>query len=149
MPGHDIIVLGGSAGALEGLRQIAAGVPGDPPPPVFVGLHQVAYAPRPLPGGPAPAGPPPAPRPADPEEFRPGTLCVAPPDHHLLVGAGFVQVVQGPREHNARPGIDPLFRTAAVSHGPRVVGVLLSGLLDDGTAGLAAVKSQGGVAVVQ
>jgi two-component system chemotaxis response regulator CheB len=68
---------------------------------------------------------------------------------HLLVARDRVRVVQGPKEHNVRPPIDPLFRTSAVSHGPHVIGVVLSGMLDDGTAGLRAIKLCGGTTIVQ
>jgi two-component system chemotaxis response regulator CheB len=149
MHGHDIIALGGSAGGVEALRQIAAGLPAGLPASLFVAINQLPYGRSYLPDVLSKAGPIHARHPADREPIRPGTMYVAPPDHHLLVGDGIIRVVQGPKENNARPAIDPLFRTAAVAYGPRVVGVVLSGYLDDGSAGLAAVQARGGVAVVQ
>jgi two-component system chemotaxis response regulator CheB len=83
------------------------------------------------------------------ERFKQGTIYIAPPDHHMLVKERTILVTKGARENRSRPAIDPLFRSAAVSHGPRVVGVLLTGMLDDGTAGLIAIKNCGGVVVVQ
>jgi two-component system chemotaxis response regulator CheB len=85
----------------------------------------------------------------DGQTFKPGRIYIAPPDNHLLVKKHTVLVTKGARENRSRPGIDPLFRSAAVTHGPRVIGVVLTGMLDDGTAGLIAVKRCGGVTVVQ
>jgi len=80
---------------------------------------------------------------------EPGTIYVAPPDHHLLLESGVLRLFRGPKEHHARPAINPLFRSAAIDRGPRVVGVILTGMLDDGAAGLRAVEACGGTTVVQ
>jgi two-component system chemotaxis response regulator CheB len=76
-------------------------------------------------------------------------MYIAPPDYHMIVEDGRLRMVQGPRENRHRPAIDPLFRSAAMAYGPRVIGVILSGLLDDGTAGLMVVHAAGGKAIVQ
>ena len=86
---------------------------------------------------------------ADGDRIKPGRIYIAPPDNHLLVKREKVLVTKGARENRHRPGIDPLFRSAAVAHGARVIGVVLTGMLDDGTAGLMAIKRCGGVTVVQ
>lgn len=91
----------------------------------------------------------PAGRPADGEEILPGRIYVAPPDEHMILEPGRVRLLHGPKENRTRPAIDPLFRSAAIAYGPRVVGIVLTGLLDDGTAGLLAIKDCGGVAIVQ
>jgi two-component system chemotaxis response regulator CheB len=83
------------------------------------------------------------------ETFRRGRIYIAPPDHHLLLQKRTMLVTKGARENRSRPGIDPLFRSAAVAHGPHVIGVVLTGMMDDGTAGLVAIKKCGGVTVVQ
>lgn len=149
MPGHDIIVIGASAGGVEALTNVARTLPRDLPAAVFVVLHIPPQGPSLLADILDRAGPLPAVQGADGASIERGRIYVAPPDHHLLIERGSIQVVRGPRENRHRPAIDPLFRSAAHAYGPRVIGVILTGSLDDGTAGLLAVKRRGGVAVIQ
>jgi two-component system chemotaxis response regulator CheB len=146
---RDVIVVGASAGGIEALKEIAAGLPGGLPAAIFAALHVAPGGPGILPRILSRSGPLPAVHPRDGEPWRRGHVYVAPSDHHLLVRETTVRVVRGPKENGHRPSIDPLFRSAAVFHGPRVVGVVLTGALDDGTAGLKAVRTMGGLAIVQ
>lgn len=149
MTGHDIIVIGGSAGSLEVMRLVVEGLPTDLPAAVFVALHTAPQSPGLLPEIFKYRGPLPAAHAQDGEPIEPGRIYVAPPDHHLLLEAGRVRVTRGPKENRFRPAVDPLFRSAALAYGPRVVGVILSGWLNDGAAGLWAVKARGGLTIVQ
>ena len=149
MPERDIFVVGGSAGALEALQVLVRQLPADFPGAIFVVLHVASESPSSLPAILKRNGPLHAVHATDREAIRPGRIYIAPPDYHLLVHRGHVRVVRGPRENRHRPAIDPLFRSAARAYGNRVVGVILSGMLDDGSAGLAAIKRHGGTAVVQ
>jgi two-component system chemotaxis response regulator CheB len=149
MPGHDIIVIGTSAGGVEALKHLVRELPADLEAAVFVVIHIPAQSPSLLPDILSRGGPLPAAHAVNGEPIRHGRIYVAPPDNHLLVERDRVRVVHGPRENRYRPAVDPLFRSAAVAYGPRVVGVVLTGALDDGTVGMKAVKTCGGVAVVQ
>ncbi|MFY9823855.1 MAG: chemotaxis protein CheB [Thermoanaerobaculia bacterium] len=147
--GHDVIVLGASAGGVQALCRVIERLPPDLPAAVFVVLHLTPHGRSMLPAILERSGSLPALHPPDGEVIRPGRIYVAPPDHHLTIADGHVHLSRNARENGHRPAIDVLFRTAARSYGPRVVGVVLTGNLDDGTAGLAAIKKCGGVAVVQ
>lgn len=149
MPTHDIIVAGASTGGVEALTALVGGLPADLPAAIFVVLHVPPTGSSLLPKILSRVGPLPATHANDGEPIHPGRIYVAPPDYHLLLKRGYVRVVRGPRENHHRPALDPLFRTAARAYGPRVIGVVLTGALDDGTAGLFAIKQCGGIAVVQ
>jgi two-component system chemotaxis response regulator CheB len=147
-PVHDLVVIGASAGGVEALQEIASRLPADFPACVLVVLHIGRHESR-LAHILSRVGPLPAANAADGEPLRPGHIFVARSDHHLLVRDGRLAVTRGARENHSRPAIDPLFRSAAVEFRSRVVAVLLSGANDDGTAGLQAVASTGGITVVQ
>ncbi len=144
-----IVVVGASSGGIEALRELVQGLPEDFAAPICVVLHTSPEAPGILDAILSRAGVLPAHNARDRERLRPGLIYVAPPDCHLLVEPGRVRVTKGPRENRFRPAIDPLFRSAAQVYGPGVIGVILTGNLDDGTAGLWAVKQLGGTSVVQ
>lgn len=145
---HDIVVIGASAGGVEALRAVLAQFPRDLRASVLVVLH-LARGRSMLPEILSRACRLPATHPEDGDALEYGKVYVARPDHHLIVESGRVRVVHGPTENGCRPAVDPLFRSAARAYGPRVIGVVLTGALDDGTAGLAAVKEAGGIAIVQ
>ena len=146
---RDVVVIGGSAGALDPLKQIVGDLPANLPAAVVVVLHLAATSKSAL----APilnrVGGLQAVIPRDGDPLKPGYLYVATPDHHLALTDDAVRLTHGPRINGARPAIDVLFRSAAESYGDRVIGVILSGGLDDGSAGLAAIRAAGGMGIVQ
>jgi two-component system chemotaxis response regulator CheB len=149
MQTKDIIVIGSSAGGVEALRRLCASLPVDLPAAVLVVQHLSPSARSVLPQLLARAGPLPAATPSDGDILQQGRIYVAGPDHHLLLRPGHMLVRRGPFENRTRPAVNPLFRSAAIAYGARVIGVVLTGLLDDGTDGLIAIKAVGGTSVVQ
>ncbi|HEU0185323.1 MAG TPA: chemotaxis protein CheB [Blastocatellia bacterium] len=145
----NIIVVGASYGGVEAMKTLVGGLPEKFPGTVLLVQHLSPTSPSLLPEILAAAGPLPVSFLKDIQPLKAGHIYVAPPDHHLLLEQGHVRLTRGPKENSFRPSIDALFRSAAYAYGPRVVGVILTGLLDDGTAGLWAVKDRGGTAIVQ
>jgi two-component system chemotaxis response regulator CheB len=145
---HDIVVIGASAGGVEAISTIVAELPRDLRAAVLVVLH-LSRGRSVLPEILTRVGRLPASHPRDGEPLRYGRIYVAPPDRHMTIEGSSIRVQHGPSENGVRPAVDPLFRSAARAFGPRVIGVVLTGALDDGTAGMAAVKEAEGITVVQ
>lgn len=144
-----MLLIGGSAGAVAPLRTILAALPADLPASVIVLLHMSANGTGIFATVASLSCRLPACHAEDGMVLRPGQVYVAQPNRHLLVAEGQLRLGSGPRENSARPAIDPLFRSAAIAYGPRAIGVILSGMLNDGASGLAALKQSGGIALVQ
>jgi two-component system chemotaxis response regulator CheB len=149
MPHRDIVVLGASAGGVEALSTVLRPLPEDLPAALFVVLHTSAESPGVLAQILDRDAKIPVHEASDGEPIRHGRVYVARPDRHLMLEERRVRVVRGPKQNRHRPALDPLFRSAALAFGPRVIGVVLTGNLDDGTAGLRAIKDRGGLAIVQ
>jgi two-component system chemotaxis response regulator CheB len=152
VPKQDIVVVGASAGGGEALRVFAASLPSDLPAAIFVVLHIGNGGPEKrshLPDILSRAGRLAAVHPGDGDPIEKGRIYVAPPDCHLLLAGDQVKLSRGPKENRTRPAINPLFRSAALACDGRVTGVILTGMLDDGVAGLAEIKRRGGVAVIE
>jgi two-component system, chemotaxis family, protein-glutamate methylesterase/glutaminase len=145
----QLVVVGASAGGIEALRELAGGLPAGFPVPVAIVLHIAPESPGLLAEILNRSGPLSARNARDRDRLEPGSIYLAPPDYHMLIEPGLVRVTKGPRENRFRPAIDPLFRSAAQVYGPAAIGVVLTGNLDDGTAGLWAIKQLGGTAIVQ
>lgn len=144
-----VILVGASAGGVSALSRLVKELPADLPAAVFVVLHVSPYGKSAMPAILSRVGALPAVHPQDEDPVQEGRIYVAPPDHHLILEDGRVRLSHGPSENAQRPAVDVLFRTGAQSYGRRAVAVVLTGNLDDGTAGLAVVKRHGGIAVVQ
>jgi two-component system, chemotaxis family, protein-glutamate methylesterase/glutaminase len=134
---------------VEALQRLVRNLPAGFEAPLVVVLHVPATASSKLPDILGRAGVLPARHIRDGDRLEAGTIFVAPPDRHVLASDGRLTLVEGPRENGVRPAVDPLFRSAARSHGNRLIAVVLSGTLDDGTAGVAAVRAEGGVTIAQ
>lgn len=150
MAHHDIVVIGASAGGVEALMRLVRDLPPGLPASLFVVCHFPPGHRSVLPEILSRSGPLLATHAIDGEPFYPGHIYVAPPDYHLLLAEKqLMQLTRGPRENHYRPAIDPLFRSAARNYGPRVIGVVLTGFLNDGAAGLLAARTAGGIAIAQ
>lgn len=144
-----VVVVGASAGGLEPLLLLARGLRADLPAAVFVVLHLSPSYRSYLAEIMERASTLPVRQAVDGEEYREGHIYVAPPDHHLLIDDRRIHLSSGPRENRHRPAIDPLFRSAAESHGSRAISVLLSGSSADGAVGTELIARAGGVTIVQ
>jgi two-component system chemotaxis response regulator CheB len=149
---RNVIVIGASAGGVEALAKVVAVLPDGFPAAILIVMHVGAH-PSILPALLGRASRLPVRHAVDNEPLRPATILVAPPDRHLLLEpddhSARVLLSRGPKENHARPAVDPLFRSCAAVFGSKSIGVVLTGFLDDGTVGLKAIKSCGGIAVVQ
>lgn len=146
---YHIVVIGASAGGFEAIKTIIKALPSDFLPPIFIVWHTGADVQGVMPGVLNKLNSIVAAHAVDHELIEPNRIYIAPPDHHLLLEDGYIRLTHGPKENYFRPAVDPLFRSAAYSYGTRVIGVVLSGGLDDGTAGLWRIKNNGGSAIVQ
>ncbi|GAA4452648.1 chemotaxis protein CheB [Nibrella saemangeumensis] len=142
-------MIGASAGGVYALKELVASIPGDFDVPIFIVQHLAAAVRSYLPEILSAAGPLKAIHPADNDPVAPGTIYIAPPDHHMLVEKDRIIVRKGPKENRFRPSIDALFRSAAYSYGPGAIGIVLTGLLNDGTSGMWSIKRLGGIGIIQ
>lgn len=149
MEKEKLIVIGASTGGFEAFKKIIGGLPADFSTPIFIVWHMSPDVRGILPQVLNRVNAIPAAHAGHDEAIKPHRIYIAPPDHHMLIEDGKVLVTRGPKENRFRPAVDPLFRSAAYAYGPNVIGVILSGALDDGTAGLWTIKHYGGTAIVQ
>jgi two-component system chemotaxis response regulator CheB len=146
---RDIVVIGASAGGVSALERLVMTMPKDYQGSVFIVMHTPPFSPSKLPEILSRAGELEAIHPGEEEEIAAGKIYIAPPDHHMLIEGNKVVVRKGPKENRFRPSIDALFRSAAYEFGKRVIGVILTGALDDGTSGLWTIKRLGGIVISQ
>lgn len=146
---RNVVVIGASAGGVTALLELVKTLPADFSAPIFIVQHVAADSPSILPQLLTTVSALPAKHAENGEFAQPGVIYVAPPNHHLLLEGKRMLVTRGPKENRFRPSIDALFRSAAYTYGPRVIGVVLTGYLDDGTSGLWSVQRLGGLTIVQ
>lgn len=146
---NRVILLGGSSGGVKAAGEVLSGLESDFPAAVIIVLHLHDGTSPSLRSTFASASPLPVDLAAEGDSISSGRIYIAPPDHHLLVRNGSIHLNRGPRVNMTRPAIDLAFRSAAVACGSNTVGIVLSGMLDDGVAGLEAVRRCGGIGVVQ
>lgn len=146
---RDLIVVGASAGGVQALRDFVSGLPADLPAAVLIVLHLPAHGTSALPDILKRSGPLPATTAQNGDPLDHGRILVAQSDRHILIRGRRIMLSDGPTENGHRPAVNALFRSAALAAGPAVTGVLLSGVLDDGVSGLAAIAARGGTVMVQ
>jgi two-component system chemotaxis response regulator CheB len=149
MAKREIVVIGSSAGGVTALKELVASLPKDFRASIFIVQHISPHSPSFLPEILTHAGHLKAVHPQDGEIIQSGQIYVAPPDHHILIEYDQIIVKKGPKENRFRPSIDALFRSAAYSYGPRVIGIVLTGMLNDGTSGMWSIKRLGGLSIIQ
>ena len=149
MNNHHVIAIGTSAGGIQALRTVVQKLPQDFPGSIHIVQHLSNETPSNLTSVLAKVSKLPVAFAKDGEPIESGRIYLAPPDFHFVLELGRIRIIRGPRENRMRPAIDPLFRTAAVAYRSYATGVVLTGMLDDGTAGLQAIKACGGMAIVQ
>ncbi len=149
MAAKEIVAVGASAGGVNALKKLVSDLPADLPAAVFVTLHLFERTESALPEILSRLSPLPVEQVSDGGPIQPGHIYIAPPDHHLLLSPGWVGLGHGPKENLQRPCINVMFRSAAAAYADRVIGVLLTGMLDDGASGLWEIQQRGGVAIVQ
>jgi two-component system chemotaxis response regulator CheB len=144
-----VVVIGASAGGLDAVRVLVSGIPATFPSAICIVIHISPESPSVLAEILSRATPLRVSQACDRQRLEAGHVYVAPPDRHLIIEPGRLRVTKGPREHRFRPAIDPMFRSAAQVFGPNAIGIVLTGNLDDGAAGLWTIKKLGGTAIVQ
>jgi two-component system chemotaxis response regulator CheB len=146
---RNIIVIGASSGGVDAISNLVKRLPVDFPAAVFIVWHMAPNLRGFLPQVLNKFGTIESTNAIDNEKISFNHIYVAPPDRHMIIGPDLIRITKGPKENRFRPAVDPLFRSAAQSYGTRVIGIILSGALDDGTAGLWTIKNRGGIAIVQ
>src|SRR5262245_16393715 len=147
---RDVIVIGASAGGVEAVRTLLAGLPADVDAAVAITLHRSpTFFLSELPEVLGRASPLKVREPVHGEPFLPGRVYLAPQDVHMTIARGRLELDRGPKQHHSRPAIDPLFESAGECYGKRVIGIILTGNLSDGVTGLVRIKEEGGLSLVQ